>query len=93
MDGNGKQILEATEENEQGWVDLTNQIGNTTFVPQIQQLLHGRQHSQAASDGLFHGRVSDVSRVCEAVFDGLNGFGSGLAFAVNLRRWNWATRN
>ena len=33
MDDNGKKILEATEENEQGWVDLTNQIGNMTLFP------------------------------------------------------------
>ena len=61
MDDNGKKILEATEENEQGWVDLTNQIGNMTLFPKSNNYYMGDNIPGKPRQTVFFLRVSDVS--------------------------------
>ena len=86
--------LEATEENEQGWVDLTNQIGNMTLFPKSNNYYMGDNiPGKPRQTVFFLGGFPMYREQCEAALTRFERLRSGLAFAVNLRRWNWATRN
>ncbi|MEC8291091.1 MAG: hypothetical protein VXZ78_03270, partial [Pseudomonadota bacterium] len=75
MDDNGKKILEATEENERGWVDLTNQIGNMTLFPKSNNYYMGDNiPGKPRQTVFFMGGFPMYREQCEAAFDGLNAF-------------------
>ena len=75
MDDNGKKILEATEENEQGWVDLTNQIGNMTLFPKSNNYYMGDNiPGKPRQTVFFLGGFPMYREQCEAAFDGLKAF-------------------
>lgn len=75
MEAEGKKSLEATDENEKAWVELTNQIGNMTLFPKSNNYYMGDNiPGKPRQTVFFLGGFPMYREQCLAAFDDLGAF-------------------
>lgn len=78
MEQDGKTSLEANADNEKGWVELTNQIGNMTLFPKSNNYYMGDNiPGKPRQTVFFLGGFPMYREQCQAAFDKLNAFDLG----------------